>query len=573
MNEAATAGVTVRSKKAIWLVGAEEEAITGRKLPSNRQVLSLFFHHHKTLKHTIRDSARTVVREAVEFWKSALIPVRPEHHAITKLEQMHHKWVMLKKHSSRATDTQQANEANFVNELDDLFDIAHLNALEMIKIPEDRQFLIAQREKGRRGFLGNIDKDFAEKEAKRLKRMKTIIAHTQNQEQQLEAINDTVVLESGSDSDDGDAQEDVEDDEDFPEVDLLHDGASNKRKRTKVNIVSHEVASALDRTKLSDRKATFLLAATAQSLGHNIDELNISRSSIRRRREMVRMDHAQNVKEQFKGSASLVVHWDGKLLPDLCGKELVDRLPVIVSGVGVNQLLGVPKLGSGTGEAQASAVAQLLSEWGLVDRVGGMCFDTTASNTGRRNGACVLLEQKLDKDMLHFACRHHIFEVVLGGVFKESLGMSSGPDIAIFKRFQQNWQFIDQRNYETGASLAATASCKYRVIAFAECQLKLCQPRDDYREFLELAIIFLGGIPPRGVHFCAPGVMHHARWMAKALYTFKIWMFRSQFSLTGREEKGLRDVCLFLITVYLEAWFTAPVAAAALVTILNSFSA
>ena len=35
--------------------------------------------------------------------------------------------------------------------------------------------------------------------------------------------------------------------------------------------------------------------------------------------------------------------------------------------------------------------------------------------------------------------------------------------------------------------------------------------RDDYRELVELVIIFLGGAPPSGIRFRAPGAMHHAR--------------------------------------------------------------
>ncbi len=38
----------------------------------------------------------------------------------------------------------------------------------------------------------------------------------------------------------------------------------------------------------------------------------------------------------------------------------VDRLPVILSGAGIEQLLGIPELLSGTGEAQASAVMPFL---------------------------------------------------------------------------------------------------------------------------------------------------------------------------------------------------------------------
>ncbi|KAG0713600.1 hypothetical protein GWK47_015866 [Chionoecetes opilio] len=58
--------------------------------------------------------------------------------------------------------------------------------------------------------------------------------------------------------------------------------------------------------------------------------------------------------------------------------------------------------------------------------------------------------------------------------------------------------------------------------------------RDDYRELVKLVIIFLGGAPPGGIRFLAPGAMHQARWMSKVLYSFKIWMFRGQFRLTKR---------------------------------------
>ena len=43
-------------------------------------------------------------------------------------------------------------------------------------------------------------------------------------------------------------------------------------------------------------------------------------------------------------------------MKDITGEEVVDRLPVFVSGNGVDQLLGVPKLTSGTGENTAVAV-------------------------------------------------------------------------------------------------------------------------------------------------------------------------------------------------------------------------
>lgn len=77
------------------------------------------------------------------------------------------------------------------------------------------------------------------------------------------------------------------------------------------------------------------------------------------------------------------------------------------------------------------------------------------------------------------------------------------------------------------------------------------QPRDNYREFLKLALIFLDETPPKGVHFRAPGAFHHARWMAKIIYCLKIWLFYQQFKLTQRENNALIEFNLFVTLLYM----------------------
>jgi hypothetical protein len=67
------------------------------------------------------------------------------------------------------------------------------------------------------------------------------------------------------------------------------------------------------------------------------------------------------------------------------GEGSVDRLPVLVSGDGMDKLLGVPKVSSGTGENEATAVNKLVAEWQLIEKVQAMCFDTTSVNTGRHS--------------------------------------------------------------------------------------------------------------------------------------------------------------------------------------------
>jgi hypothetical protein len=110
----------------------------------------------------------------------------------------------------------------------------------------------------------------------------------------------------------------------------------------------------------------------------------------------------------FDPNCPLTAHWDGKMLPALMSKELVDGLAVLVSGDGTMKLLGVPKLSNGTGEAEVTAVFDLIQEWNIADRIKFMRFDATASNTGIQTGACVLLEMKLGTDLISLACRHHM---------------------------------------------------------------------------------------------------------------------------------------------------------------------
>ena len=101
------------------------------------------------------------------------------------------------------------------------------------------------------------------------------------------------------------------------------------------------------------------------------------------------------------------------------------------------------------------------------------------------------------------------------------------------------------------------------MIAFAVDQLQKFQQRDDYRELLELAVVFLGGVPVKGISFKSPAGIHRARWMAKAIYSLKVWMFRSQFTLTKTEEVGVQNICLFVVKLYLKFWFQAASAVSA----------
>lgn len=74
-----------------------------------------------------------------------------------------------------------------------------------------------------------------------------------------------------------------------------------------------------------------------------MNNVNISYKTIQRSRIALRKEIAEGLKDALRFEDNYIVHWDGKLLTDITGTESVDRLPIILTLCGVEQLLGVPK--------------------------------------------------------------------------------------------------------------------------------------------------------------------------------------------------------------------------------------
>ena len=79
---------------------------------------------------------------------------------------------------------------------------------------------------------------------------------------------------------------------------------------------------------MSYREAVFTIAATATSLEHDINDLTLSISTIHRARKENRKKLAEKDKQEFNVGKPLVIHWGGKLLPDITNivHEKVDCL-------------------------------------------------------------------------------------------------------------------------------------------------------------------------------------------------------------------------------------------------------
>lgn len=253
-----------------------------------------------------------------------------------------------------------------------------------------------------------------------------------------------------------------------------------------------------------------------------------------------------------------VIHWDTKILTDLTGEEKVDRIPVILSQRSGSQLLGIPKMNSGTGAESANAVFDLAVTWNIVNKIVAMVFDTTAANTGEYNGACVLLEKKIGRSLLALACRHHIFEIIVGSIVTSLLGPTNGPTLPIFVRFKKNWNSIDKTKFEPGINdeimKKALGDIQDDIIIFCQNEIKKEIARHDYEELLQLVLIFLGGYSKK-MTFREPTTIHQARWMANLIYSLKMFMFKGQFKMSSKEVQALRRIIVYTIRYHVKAWF------------------
>ena len=149
---------------------------------------------------------------------------------------------------------------------------------------------------------------------------------------------------------------------------------------------------------------------------------------------------------------------------------------------------------SSTGKEQTQAIWKVIVDWNLENKVQILCCDTTASNTDKFNGACMLLEQKFHGEMLFFACHNCVYELVLRTVFKAKIKqVTIRPNIQFFKKLKGNWKNIDPtiiQCYRETVKLFQTKLELENLLEFYRVELKTNIFREDYRELIEFFLIF-----------------------------------------------------------------------------------
>lgn len=212
---------------------------------------------------------------------------------------------------------------------------------------------------------------------------------------------------------------------------------------------------------------------------------------------------------------------------------------------------------------------ELLKLWNCQKSIVSMVFDTTAANTAHVTAACVCLQQALGRPLLWAACRHHIGEVMLTQIFNDlKIEVSKSPEVSVFSRFRKHFDSLSKDNltlFDLGSYCDETSVLlqEWKSEAVQLATVFAQHQRDDYKEFSELCLLYLGCTSNPDFNFKCPGAMHKARWMAKLLYSVKIVILQKEISslppgtiTTKQQLRKLHDFVTFVCLVYSTWWNT-----------------
>lgn len=155
----------------VLFIGKCKNEILGAKLPSVKQVLQFFFYKMRMENYSLKSSAKLTIAVVSDFWKRANIPIMSEQNSIKALERIYEKWRNLQKNAKSKYEKHRKNEEEFVDHIENyIFDIATSDALAVMKIQQDKDFLVLQRQRGRPGSMSGVDVKMVEKQKRKEKR-------------------------------------------------------------------------------------------------------------------------------------------------------------------------------------------------------------------------------------------------------------------------------------------------------------------------------------------------------------------------------------------------------------------
>ena len=338
-------------------------------------------------------------------------------------------------------------------------------------------------------------------------------------------------------------------------------------------------------TRTSGRHELKIMSTLIKSGGGDINDTNLSLSTIKRQRRSEISAAATSICKGVMAYAVsetehdfVVLHFDGKIIQYVSG-DTEDRLAIGISVPNFmkGQFLASPAMPSGKGVSMANCVEETVRKFKLTPKIEALVFDTTASNTGVWKGATTRIEKMLGKAILWLACRHHIAELFIKHANIAVRGNSTAPEDPLFTKFRKTFSVIDRDAREVWV-WPDDGDWRYQraldVLTWADYHMREgTWPREDYRELLELVVIFLGGVVKRMQYgsynvitspIRKPGACHRARFMASCLYLLKIYFYSAQFvELTPEQVSEVAIMAEYIALIHAPYFLKSPLAISA----------
>ena len=228
-----------------------------------------------------------------------------------------------------------------------------------------------------------------------------------------------------------------------------------------------KMAGEAERLGISIAAHTALVASFVNASNADLNQIPLSNTSTWRDRKNYVKEDFEMIQDEFKkklraSHPRLVLHFDGKMMEDNVGEtfQTADHLAVLLSSpdLACEKLLGIPALDSGTGAQMCTTIMELVEQWEATDFIIGICYDTTASNTGHKSGSVVLIEKFLQRSLLKFPCQRHITELHAKYTALAISGRATtSPGDTLFKMFPVGWR-IQQMTDALGQTIKAKTS-------------------------------------------------------------------------------------------------------------------
>lgn len=354
-----------------WLIGkCNNKKLSLLEFATNGGTLCRFMYFHKHLNLIINESARKTAWEIASAWERFKIPVTDQKNIMKNIKKFYEKYILLTKNKNRNNAGDLRSQKSFEEDLTSCFDIAKQSELSNVsaKIREIYElkingYAVPRRLRRNLNVIHEVPEISEENES------------DENSSENCEDLANMSIEEDDFEQSETDAYHSRSDSDD------AYEPAEKKKKG--LNEISLEICQTWDRT--SNRNAFFMKAAEAAALANKESQGQVdsaiqkvpSYSTIRRSRIKARKIVADEILKSFNAQHPVMVHWDGKLLPDTVQQvaKKTDNLVVAISSFHTDEfdekLLGVPKLQSGRGKDEADGVFDILEKWNLSDKVMG----------------------------------------------------------------------------------------------------------------------------------------------------------------------------------------------------------